>query len=498
MKDSAQGELGASTHHHDIIIIGAGISGINLAYRVQTSLPDADFTVLEGRSDLGGTWSLFKYPGVRSDTDLHTYGFSFNPWDKPNEIATGSSIIEYMHETTQKFGLDEKIRFRHKVVSADWRSSEQRWRIEVDNEGRRKIFWAKFVMMGTGYYDYDKPLEASIPGLERFKGTTVHPQFWPKNFDYRDTKMVIIGSGATAITMLPALVEGGARSVTQLQRSPGYILNIPQRKPGSPSPYWQRLLPRWMVLRLLRLQFIVLPYLLYYICRAFPNFARRRLYSEARKALPKDFQMDPHLQPKYDPWDQRMCMTPDNEYFKAFESGRAQIVTDTIKSVVEDGIELNSGDKLEADIIVTATGLKLQSCGGIPLTIDSAAVHIPDCYMWRGSLMSGVPNLGMVSGYINASFTLGADSSARLLMRVYKHMMENNYTKVTPIISEEEKKIPPPFLKFTSTYIREGWTNLPRSAGVGPWKPKRNYIVDTWAANRAELKEGLEFEKIET
>lgn len=495
---NANGHADPTTESYDIVIVGTGVSGINAAYRLQSTLPHVKYAILEARHEVGGTWSLFKYPGIRSDSDLHTYGFAFNPWNKPNPIATGESITSYLTATTRKFGIDKHISFKHKVVGADWRSDEQRWRLEVDNEETRKVYWAKFVIMGTGYYDYEKPLKAHIPGLERFKGTRVHPQFWPEDLDYKGKKMVIIGSGATAVTMVPAVVENGVGSVVQLQRSPGYIVNMTQQKPGDPLPYYQRILPRWIVLKLLRFQFIVIPYVFYMLCQTFPDFMRTFIRKEAKKVLPKDFAMDPNLQPKYKPWDQRVCYVPDNDFFNAFHTGKARMVTDTIKTATEDGIELDGGEKLEADIIVTATGLNLQVCGGVPITLDGQPVSIPDCYAWRSAMLSGVPNFAIMIGYINASWTLGADASARLVLRLYKYMEEQKYTNVTPQINEEEKKDPVLMLNLNSTYVKTGAAHVPHAGRTGPWRPRDNYFQDSWAANRANLEEGLRFGRVAT
>ena len=497
---TANGDANGHTEtiSRDIIIVGTGVSGINAAYRIQESLPHVNYTILEGRHEIGGTWSLFKYPGIRSDSDLHTYGFAWNPWEKPNPIATGESIIQYFRATTQKFGIDKNISFKHKVVSADWRSAEQRWRLEVDNEGRRKVYWAKFVIMGTGYYDYEKPFKAHIPGLDRFQGTTVHPQFWPEDLDYKGKKMVVIGSGATAVTILPAVVENGVGSIVQLQRSPGYILSISQPRPDDPIPLFRRILPHWLLIKMIRFQFIILPSIIFILSNRFPNFMRSYIRDQARKVLPKDFQMDPHMHPKYKPWDQRICYIPDNDFFKAFHTGKARMVTDTIKTVTEDGIELDSGEKLEADIIVTATGLNLQLCGGIPLTLDGKPVQFSDCFAWRTAMLSGIPNLAIMIGYVNASWTLGADASARLIMRLYRHMEAEKYTNVTPQISEEEKKDPDEMLKLNSTYIKAASGYLPQAGRTGPWKPRDNYLQDNWIANWGSLKEGLVFGRVAT
>ncbi|KAF2108206.1 hypothetical protein BDV96DRAFT_285003 [Lophiotrema nucula] len=490
---------GAPSSNLDILIIGAGISGINAAYRIQTTLPSSSYAILERRHELGGTWSLFKYPGIRSDSDLHTFGFPFNPWQKPNPIATGESIVEYMHETAEKFGIGGNIRFGHKVVSADWRGEEQRWRVDVQvgegEEGARKVLYTKFLIMGTGYYNYDKPLQADIPGLERFQGTRVHPQFWPEDLEYKGKKVVVIGSGATTITILPAMVDGGVGQITQLQRSPSYVMNMPQKRPGE-LDWYERLLPRWLALRITRMKFIVIPWLFFIFCKRFPNAARNVLRGEAKKLLPKDFVMDPHFQPGYNPWDQRLCLCPDADFFRCFETGRARIVTGTIKSVVEDGIELNSGEKLDADIIITATGLNLQFCGGVRLSVDQEPVDITDRFLWRASMLTGVPNLGLIVGYVNASWTLGSDTASRLLVRLYKYMQDNKYTSATPVISEAEKRNPRVPLELKSTYVESGLKKMPHAGNSGPWLPRENYLKDSWAANWADLRPGLEFGKV--
>ncbi|KAF2677201.1 FAD/NAD(P)-binding domain-containing protein [Lentithecium fluviatile CBS 122367] len=485
----------ASTHDYDILIVGAGISGINTGYRIQENLPSATYTILEARPELGGTWSLFKYPGVRSDSNMHTFGFSFKPWDKPNPLATGESIIEYLDSTARQFGIDRHISYEHKVLRADWSSDAQRWRLEVDNTGQRKIYNAKFVIMGTGYYDYEKPLQADIPNLEAFKGQRVHPQFWPEHLDYKGKKMVIIGSGATAVTIMPAVVDTGVGQVTMLQRSPSYVMSVPQPKQ---PPWHARILPRWISLRIVRIEHIVIPILLYFFCRTFPTVASNFLRKEAKSHLPKDFVMDPHFKPTYKPWDQRLCLCPDADFFKCFESGRAKIVTGTVKSVVEDGILLDSGEKIDADIIVTATGLNLQFLGGIPITVDKQPVNLPERFLWRTAMISGVPNLGLMIGYVNASWTLGSDSSARLLMRLFKFMTENKYTSATPRISEKEMQNPLSPLGLTSTYMKRAAHYTPKAGNSGPWLPRDNYIKDRWAAQRANLRQGLEFESVAT
>ena len=508
--------------HLDVLIIGAGISGINAAYRVQTELPTSSYAILEGRHELGGTWSQFKYPGVRSDSDLHTFGFKFHPWKSQNSIATGDNILGYLQETVQKFDIDKRIRFNQKVTSADWSSEQQRWQVQVDvscgEEKKRVVYWAKWMILGTGYYSYEKPMFAHIPGLaENFKGKAVHPQFWPEDLDYRGKKVVVIGSGATAITLLPALVEGGVGHVTQLQRSPSYILSLSQPGNDSTPPLWQRVLPQWMVLKWKRtdslfcscirqtvtnastgFKFALGSILIYYFCINFPRRAASLLRGAAEKQLPSSIPIDPHFKPNYKPWDQRLCLCPDGDFFKCFNSGRASIVTDTIKTVVSDGILLDSGEKLDADIIVTATGLNLRFLGGIDLAVDGKKVDIPNEYMWHFSMLSNVPNLGQIIGYWNASWTLGSDTASLLFTRVIKHLNENGYTSATPTISEEEKKNPQNISPLSSTYVKNGLSRMPKCGNTGPWTPREYYYKDSWKTKHCDLNDGLRFEKVST
>ncbi|KAF1830676.1 FAD dependent oxidoreductase [Decorospora gaudefroyi] len=481
----------------DVLVIGSGLSGINAAYRIQESLPDAHFAMLEARHELGGTWSQFRYPGVRSDSDLHTLGFAFHPWRAKNPIATGESIMDYLHKTAQKFDLEKKIRYRHKVVAADWRSEQQQWRVQVqvgDGEGgeRRVTYWTKWLIMGTGYYNYDDPMKTNIPGIEKFQGEIVHPQFWPEGLDYKGKRMIVVGSGATTITLLPALVDSGVGSVTQLQRSPSYIMSLPQED----QPCFEKYAPEWLTLRYKRFMFTLIPILFYKFCIWFPSLASQFLVSKAAAQLPPDFPVDPHFKPGYNPWQQRMCLCPDGDYFKAFSSGKAHIVTDTIKSVVADGIELDSGDKLEADIIVTATGLNMRFLGGVDVSVDGEKVHVPSQYMWRTSMLTSLPNLGNIIGYWNASWTLGSDTASRLFVRLMKYQQEHGYTSVVPVISEQDKNKTVSASPLNSTYVRNAMSKMPKCAERGPWRPRDNWFVDNFAAWRGGVEDGLKWERV--
>jgi cation diffusion facilitator CzcD-associated flavoprotein CzcO len=503
--------------HFDVLVIGSGLSGINSAYRVQESLPDCKFAVLEGRHELGGTWSQFRYPGVRSDSDLHTLGFQFNPWKASNPIASGDSIMGYLRETAQKFDIEKKIRYNHKVMSADWRSDQQRWRLDVQigspssDETRRETYWTKWLIFGTGYYNYDTPQKVNIPGIDKFQGKIVHPQFWPEDLDFKGKKVIIIGSGATTITLLPALVDEGVGSVTQLQRSPSYIMSLPQED----DAWWEKYTPQWFNLRYKRksiyhlptqlwltqqtgFMFTFIPILLYNFCIWFPSLAASLIQKRAAAQLPPDFPVDPHFRPGYNPWQQRLCLCPDGDYFKAFHSSRANIVTDTIKSVVADGIETSSGQKLKADIIVTATGLNMRFLGGAGVSVDGRKIEIPNEYMWRNSMLTHLPNLGNIIGYWNASWTLGSDTASRLFVRLIQHQNQHGYTSVVPVISEEEKKYTVSASPLNSTYVTNAKSKMPKCSEKGPWKPRGNYFTDSWGARRGGLEEGLKWEKVAT
>lgn len=480
----------------DVLIVGAGISGINAAYRIQETVPNASYQILEGREKLGGTWSFFKYPGIRSDSDLHTFGFPFNPWKKSNPIATGDSIIEYLHETAEKYGIDRKIRFKHRVEHMEWSSEQQRWRLDVNHDGVKKSLWSKFIVMGTGYYDYDQARDAKIPGLQRFSGQSIHPQFWPENLDYAGKKIIVIGSGATAITLLPALVNGGAGKVTMLQRSPSYVMSAPQRQPTDPPLWHQRIFPEWVSLKIQRFINIIVPTLFTAFCFTFPKLAAFLIRRLAKSELPPGFEMDPHFYPSYNPFEQRLCLCPDADFFRCFASGRADIVTDTIDTVTETGIQLAASKRhLDADIIVTATGLKLSILGKTSIAIDKTPFHVPDHFVWRSCMISALPNFAFLTGYTEFSWTLGSDASARVVCRVMKRMWDSGATSATPTISEAEtkgEKQPPLYLQ--STYFKGAERIFPWCVGNGVWRKRTGYLSDWWAAGWGSVSEGMVYQ----
>jgi cation diffusion facilitator CzcD-associated flavoprotein CzcO len=474
----------------DVIIVGAGISGINAAYRVQTELPGYSYTILESRDAIGGTWDLFRYPGIRSDSDLYTFGFPWRPWSKSNAIADGESIRNYVRESAEKYGIDRKIQFRHKLLAGDWSTEQQNWTLAVDADGEKQLYTARFVILSTGYYDYNEPLKATIPGIDNFQGTVIHPQFWPEDLDYTGKKVVIIGSGATAITLLPNIAEKAAK-VTMLQRSPTYILALPS---VDPTGNWvRRWFPSWIARAIVRWKFLVLPFLFFKFCRAFPNAARKVIRGNTQKYLPPSIPHDPHFKPAYGPWEQRLCVCPDGDFFKALQKGNSDIVTDTIKTVTASGIQTESGKTIDTDIIVTATGLKMQLAGGARMSIDGKPLEMSTKFLWKGIMLQDMPNAAFVIGYTNASWTLGADATAQVVCRLLKHMDSHKVLSAVPRLPDGQKIKPTPILNLNSTYIEKAKGQLPKAGDVAPWQPRSNYLTDFWTSKYGNLTKDLEF-----
>ncbi|KAI6714134.1 monooxygenase [Diplocarpon mali] len=477
----------------DVIIVGAGISGINAGYRVQNELPEYQYTILEARNAIGGTWDLFRYPGIRSDSDLHTFGFSWRPWSKPNSIADGPSIRKYIRESAEINGIDKKIRFHHKLLSSDWSSSTQRWSLTVDANGEKRNFTARFVIFSTGYYDYETPLKASIPGIDKFEGKKIHPQFWPEDYDYTGKKIVIIGSGATAITLLPSLAHKAAQ-VTILQRSPSYIMALPAVDPM--GDFVRKWLPTWVAHTIVRWKFLVLPFLFFKFCRSYPNAGRKIIRANTKQQLKGSaLSHDPNFKPSYNPWEQRLCVCPDGDFFKALHRGNCDVVTDTIENVTTTGIRTSSGKTIDADVIITATGLKMQLAGGSRVTVDGRLINFADKFVWRGVMLQDIPNAAIVIGYTNASWTLGADATAVLVCRLLKHMDQNQQSSAVPWLGDETKLKPSPMLNLSSTYIEKAKGELPKAGDVAPWKPRANYLTDYWSTGYGNLTNGLQFSK---
>ena len=477
---------------YDVILVGAGISGINFAYRLQTQNPELTFVILDGRHEIGGTWSLFKYPGIRSDSDLYTFGFPWRPWNEQRAIAQGPSIIKYVKESAALYGIDKKILFKHKVSSANWSSQQQTWSLSVDNDGQNRIFRSHFMLLCTGYYDYDHVLPTLIPGIEDFKGQVVHPQFWPQDLDYANKEIVIIGSGATTVTLLPALAEKASR-VTMLQRSPSYVLSQPREDGIEKLIRW--ICPQSLVHQAIRIKWLVVPYLFMAFCRWLPALAIRMLHSVTSKQLPAEISADPHFKPSYNPFQQRMCFCPDGDFYASLRSGKAMIVTGVIDKVSSDSIRLTDGKELHPDIIVTATGLKIQLAGGIALTIDDKPFKFTEKFLWKNVMLQDLPNAVFVIGYVDASWTLGADATAQLICRMLKQMKIAGATVAVPRVSEDEEgrmKVMP-VLKLSSTYIQKAKDVLPKAGDGAQWRARSTYFNDIYQAWYGDLKTGMEY-----
>lgn len=474
-----------------MVIIGAGISGINCAYRLQTQLPHLRFAILEARGDIGGTWDLFRYPGIRSDSDLHTFGFSWHPWPHEHPIAEGPLIVSYMKECVSTYSLDRYINLRHKVLSADWSSKSNKWSLRVESEGQTKYYRTTFVVLGAGYYDYEQPMKTEIPGIANFKGDTIHPQFWPEDYDYTDKKMVIVGSGATAVTLLPNLTKKAAH-VTMLQRSPSYIVSTRQSWP-LPAIIPRKRWPRSLLSFLERTWFIIVPTFFTEMCRWFPKLMKSMLQKQTLKLLPPRLSYDPHFNPRYYPWQQRVCMAPDGDFYKALHTPRADVVTSHIKTVVEDGIELTNGQKLEADVIITATGIRLRFGGGIPLRVDGEPMDLPQKILWNGSMIQDVPNLFFMIGYTNASWTMGADDTAFIICRLLSYMAQRRIHTAVPRMPREEVVERRSSWDLSSTYSNEGQVRLPKYGNKGPWRPRNHVIKDYAHARLGNITDGLHF-----
>ncbi|TWU74286.1 hypothetical protein ED733_005277 [Metarhizium rileyi] len=478
----------ASNPDFDVVVVGAGISGINAAYRIQSNFPNYRYCILEARDAIGGTWDLFRYPGIRSDSDLFTFGFQWYPWDRSNPIATGESILEYLAEASSRNGIDKNIRFKHTLQHASWSTDHQRWTLSVRRGNETTSISCRHVVFGTGYYDYSTPLDAHIPGLENFAGQVVHPQFWPEKLDYTDKKVVVVGSGATAVTLVPKLAEK-AKLATMLQRSPTYIVALPNR---STSSLIDHVLPRALTLRLKRLRWILSSRLFFLFCTSFPWSARWLLRRRTLRLLPTSTSFDPHFNPTYGPWKQRLCVCPDGDFYKALHTGRADVATGTIETVTSAGIQLDAGAFLDADIIVTATGLRVQLGGGATLDVDGKPLAPSDKFMWRGAMLQDVPNAFFVMGYTNASWTLGADATATLMVRLLRTLEEKGATSTRPRVQSPESMEPAPLLNLDSTYVKRAAGRLPKVASEGVFASRTNYLADDFRAKYGSL-DGLEW-----
>ena len=462
--------------HHDVIIVGAGISGVSQAVHLQKHCPGKSFVMLEGRSAIGGTWDLFRYPGIRSDSDMHTLGFSFKPWTEAKSIADGPSILKYVNETVDEFGLREKILLGHRVKQAHWSSSESRWLVTIEkSDGSRIDMSCGFITMCGGYYNYDEPHDAQLKNLDSFHGQVVHPQFWPKDLDFVGKRVLVVGSGATAMTLVPNMADNGAH-VTMLQRSPTYVASRPDQ--DGFANFLRKMLPDNWAYAITRYKNTKLQSYFYKRTRVAPAMVKRRLLNELRKWFDDDFIAE-HFTPEYNPWDQRMCLIPNADLYKAIKRGDAVVRTELIDSFVEKGVRLQSGEVLTADIIVTATGLKLSVLSGVDFYVDNQHINVPDTFSYKGMMLSSVPNMLQTFGYINASWTLRADLNSEYLCRLLNHMDQTGMSKVTPTLREEDEGMEarPWIENFPSGYMMRSMHLFPRQ-GEGPWRNTQDFNAD--------------------
>lgn len=466
----------ADADYVDVLIVGAGLSGIGSARHLQHACPERSFALLESRDSLGGTWDLFRYPGIRSDSDMYTLGYSFKPWLQRKALADGPSILSYLQETATETGVDQHIRYHHRVLSANWSSESARWTVVAQrtDTGESVELACQFLLMCSGYYDYEQGYTPDFPGKQDFKGRVVHAQHWPDDLDYRDKNVVVIGSGATAVTLVPELAKETAHT-TMLQRSPTYIASIPEEDPT--AAVLQRFLPGSWVYRLIRWKRVFLQMYVYGLSRRRPALVKKFLLNKVREALGEDYDVKKHFTPSYNPWDQRLCAVPDGDMFNAIREQRAEVVTDHIERWTPGGIQLQSGRELAADIIVLATGLNLKFMGGAQLTVDGKAIEPSELYVYRGMMFGNIPNLAQVFGYTNASWTLKSDLTGEFICRVLNHMQKTGTSSATPRLEEgtvEEE----PMMNLNSGYVLRSVGQFPKQGVKLPWRLYQNYMLD--------------------
>jgi monooxygenase len=460
----------------DVLIVGAGVSGIGAAYYLQRDHPGRRYLIVEARGASGGTWDLFRYPGVRSDSDLHTFGYEFRPWRSEVAIADSASILAYVRETAAEYGIDRNIRYHTTVISASWSSSDARWTVTVQDAvtGARSVILCNWLLCAAGYYRYDEGFTPRFAGRERFAGPVIHPQHWPEDLDYAGKRVVVIGSGATAVTVIPAMAPTAAH-VTMLQRTPSYVLPVPSRDAvNARLTAWFGDSRGYSMTRWINASRQVV---LWRFCQKHPKAARRLIRYLNAKMLPEDYPVDEHFNPPYDPWDQRMCIVPDGDLFRVIRDGKASVVTGHIETFTENGVQLLDGRQLEADIIVTATGLNVQALGGMALTVDGSPVHAPDHFIYKGMMLSGVPNFVFVFGYTNASWTLKVGSLSEHLCRLLTYMDSRGYDTARPVAADPGMTAGP-FLDFQAGYIKRALDRLPHQGSRAPWRVSATHRSD--------------------
>ena len=461
-------------NYTDIIIVGAGLSGVGAACHLERKNSDKSYIIFEARDELGGTWSLFKYPGIRSDSDMYTFGFSFKTWDNPKSFADAPNILKYLNEAASEYKIKDKIKYQTKVLSANFDTQNKLWSITTkDKNGNEEIYHSRFLFSCTGYYNYDEGYTPDFNGMENFQGKIIHPQHWPENLDYKNKQVVVIGSGATAVTIIPEMADETSK-ITMLQRSPTYVGAFPNN--DKYAELFKKYFPKKIAHKLIRFKNIFVQILFFQACKIWPNYMKKLLINAAQKKL-GDFPAKPHFEPNYNPWDQRFCVAPDGDLFKVIRSGKANVITDKIDSFYKTGIKLASGKNLEADIIISATGLKLLAFGGSKITIDNAEYNPADAITYKGLMLSGLPNCIFFAGYTNASWTLKSDLTSEYASRLFKLMDKEKYSFFMPKVENQNMNISP-LLNLNSGYIHRSSHLFPKQGSKLPWKLYQNYFLD--------------------
>jgi monooxygenase len=474
--------------HVDVVIVGAGISGIGAACHLKDHCPGKSFTIIESRDALGGTWDLFRYPGIRSDSDMHTLGYSFKPWRARKAIADGPAIREYVEEAATDYGIHEHIRYRHAVKSASWSSDDARWTLEIEG-GEGVQLSCNFLYMCSGYYNYEKAYTPEFEGIDRFRGKVIHPQFWPEDFDYSGRRVAIIGSGATAMTLVPSMAKEAAH-VTMIQRSPTYVVSWSDE--DAIANFLRKILPDSVAYALTRFKNVQGQRFMYQRTRTRPEMVKKKLIDRVRKALGPEYDVETHFTPRYNPWDQRLCLIPNGDLYEAINRGDVSVITDEIDHFTESGIQLRSGEKVEADIVVSATGLNLELLGGVKFSVDGVSLDFSDTWTYKGMMYSDVPNLVQSFGYINASWTLRADLTSEYVCRLLNRMDELGVAQCTPRLREEDRAMParPWIDDFTPGYMQRKMHLFPKQGDHAPWCNTQNYTLDKKMIRKAALEDG--------